>query len=111
MKLNGRNGLSEGTYAVEYEHQLPTLASNPHPANLDAKLEREDGETVIYCEMKLAEWILNKAGGLRPQYLEAESYLIPEAPAGHLHRSEPQSRGRRAIAQTGHPAELRLGNG
>ena len=87
VKLNGRNGLSEGTYAVEYEHQLPTLASNPHPANLDAKLEREDGETVIYCEMKLAEWILGRAGGLRGQYLETESYLIPEAPAAAFRKA------------------------
>ena len=31
--------------------------------------------------MKLAEWILDKASGLRPQYLEIESYLIPKAPA------------------------------
>ena len=81
VKLNGTHGLPEGAYAVEFEHQLPTLAGNPHPANLDAKLESECGETVIYCEMKLAEWILNKASSLREQYLEAESYLIPETAA------------------------------
>ena len=81
VKLNGARGLPEGTYAVEFEHQLPTLAGNPHPANLDAKLESENGETAIYCEMKLAEWILNKASGLREQYLEAESYLVPEIAA------------------------------
>lgn len=78
VKLSGAHGLPEGTYAVEFEHQLPTLAGNPHPANLDAKLESENGDTAIYCEMKLAEWILNKASGLRKQYLEAGSYIVPE---------------------------------
>ena len=76
VKATGAHGLPAETYSVEFEHQLPTLAGNPHPANLDAKLERENGKTVIYCEMKLAEWILNKAGGLRAQYLEAKDYLI-----------------------------------
>lgn len=81
VMLNGQHGLPEGTYAVEFEHQLPTLAGNPHPANLDAKLESEEGETVIYCEMKLAEWILGKSSDLRKQYLGIEGYLVPEAPA------------------------------
>ena len=81
VHANGQNGLPAGTYAVEFEHQLPTLARNPRPANLDAKLESADGEVAIYCEMKLAEWILNKASGLRPQYLEIEGYMIPAEPA------------------------------
>jgi len=81
VELNGAHGLTEGTYAVEFEHQLPTLSGNPHPANLDAKLETEDGESAIYCEMKLAEWVLNKASGLREQYLEAENYLVPKTAA------------------------------
>ena len=81
VKATGAHGLPAETYSVEFEHQLPTLEGNPHPANLDAKLESENGETVIYCEMKLAEWILNKAGGLRAQYLEAEDYLIPTGSA------------------------------
>lgn len=81
VRLNGDNLLPKGTYTVEFERQLPTLAGNPHPANLDALLVSEDAGTAIYCEMKLAEWILSKAGCLRPQYLESGSYLIPEAPA------------------------------
>ena len=39
VHLNGEYDLPAGTYAVEFEHQLPTLARNPRPANLDAKLE------------------------------------------------------------------------
>ena len=81
VQLNGAYGLPAGTYTVEYEHQLPTLKGNPHPANLDAKLEDADVGAVIYCEMKLAEWILNKAGGLHTQYLESGSYLIPDTQA------------------------------
>ena len=81
VRLNGRNGLPAGTYAVEFEHQLPTLEKNPHPANIDAKLEGEDGEIAIYCEMKLAEWIFGKAGGLRAQYLEPDRYLVPSSSA------------------------------
>ena len=79
--LNGENGLPAGTYAVEYEHQLPTLARNPHPANLDAKLTDEHGKAIVYCEMKLAEWVLNRASGLRAQYLRTDNYLVPGAPA------------------------------
>ena len=81
VRLNGRNGLPAGTYAVEFEHQLPTLEKNPHPANIDAKLESEDGEIAIYCEMKLAEWIFGKANGLRVQYLEPDRYLVPSSSA------------------------------
>jgi len=81
VRLNGAHGLPEGAYAVEYEHRLPTLAGNPRPANLDARLESEGGGTVIYCEMKLAEWVLGKAGGLRERYLEPGGYLVPEAAA------------------------------
>ena len=81
VRLNGEGRLPRGTYAVEFEHQLPTLAGNPRPANLDAKLESDGGETVVYCEMKLAEWVLGKASGLRGQYLETGSYLVPAAEA------------------------------
>ena len=81
VELNGAHGLPADRYAVEFECQLPTLAGNPRPANLDARLESTNGDSVIYCEMKLAEWILNKAGGLREQYLEPEGYLVPTVAA------------------------------
>ena len=81
VELNGAHGLPADRYAVEFECQLPTLAGNPRPANLDARLESTNGDSVIYCEMKLAEWILNKAGGLREQYLEPEGYLVPTVTA------------------------------
>ena len=81
VTLNNSESLPAGTYVVEFEHQLPTLVNNPHPANLDAKLESEDGKTIIYCEMKLAEWLLGKASGLREQYLKTDNFLIPEGSA------------------------------
>ncbi|MBR0406259.1 MAG: hypothetical protein IJI68_13820 [Eggerthellaceae bacterium] len=75
----GDDGLvPAGTFTVEYEHQLPTLKRNPHPANVDAKLESLDGSCRVYCEMKMAEWIFGKACGLRQQYLMPENYLVPE---------------------------------
>ena len=47
VELNGAHGLPEGRYAVEFECQLPTLAGNQRPANLDARLESASGDTVI----------------------------------------------------------------
>ncbi len=70
--------LPSGEYQVTFEYQLPTLANNSKKANLDAFLISEEGKTEIYCEMKLAEWILGKASGLRYPYLDAANYLIPE---------------------------------
>ncbi|MDO4537439.1 MAG: hypothetical protein Q4B54_04700 [Coriobacteriales bacterium] len=84
VTIAGGCGLPPGTYDVEFEHQLPTLAGNPRPANLDAKLEVPGGDAVIFCEMKLAEWILGKAGGLRAQYLGVGNYLVPEEPASQF---------------------------
>lgn len=81
VETGGGDIVPAGTYAVEYEHQLPTLKRNPHPANIDAKLESADGKCNVYCEMKMTEWIFGKAGGLREQYFMPEKYLIPEADA------------------------------
>lgn len=67
-----------GTYSVEFEYQLPTLANNPHPADLDAFLCREDAEVEVYCEMKMLEWLTGQPGSLRYAYLEPENYLIPQ---------------------------------
>ena len=81
VRLNGANGLPAETYTVEYEHQLPTIKGNQNPANLDVKLESVGSETVVYCEMKLAEWVFHGASGLRSPYLDADNYLIPEPQA------------------------------
>lgn len=68
--------LPEGTYNVSYEYQLPTLMRNPNPANLDARLVRDDGGCAAYFEFKMLEWLTSQPGLLRPAYLDSESYLI-----------------------------------
>lgn len=73
------SGKHSGSYELAYEYQLPTLHNNPHPANLDAYLEGEAED--IYCEMKMFEWLGTPHHALRPDYLEAENYLIPREDA------------------------------
>ncbi len=81
VSINDCGALPSGDYSITYEYQLPTLSNNPNPANLDALLVSSDGMTEIYCEMKMAEWILGKASGLRDAYLVATNYLVPEKAA------------------------------
>lgn len=75
-------GPHAGTYDLTYEYQLPTLRNNPHPANLDAYLKGDTED--IYCEMKMFEWLGTTHHALRPDYLEAASYLIPRKEAEHF---------------------------
>ncbi|WP_139651265.1 PGN_0703 family putative restriction endonuclease [Raoultibacter phocaeensis] len=70
-----------GRYEVNYEYQLSTLRSNPNKANLDARLLAEDRSTVVYCEMKMAEWMLGWMKMLRASYLDPARYLIPRCEA------------------------------
>lgn len=70
-----------GRYSIAYEYQLPTLRGNPSKANLDARLFAEDKRTVVYCEMKMAEWMLGWMKMLRASYLDSSRYLIPEKDA------------------------------
>ena len=65
-----------GRYKVEYEFQLPTLKGNPNKANLDARLLADDGRTVVYCEMKMVEWMLGWMKMLRASYLDSDRYLV-----------------------------------
>ena len=58
---------------------MPTLRNNPHPANLDAYLAGESEDA--YCEMKMFEWLGTPHHALRPDYLEATRYLIPQEDA------------------------------
>ena len=76
------SGRHAGTYELAYEHQLPTLRNNPHPANLDAYLE--GGAEDVYCEMKMLEWLGAARHTLRPDYLEAARYLIPREDAERI---------------------------
>lgn len=71
----------KGCYSINYEYQLPTLKGNPNKANLDARLTAENGNTVVYCEMKMAEWMLGWMKMLRVSYLDPDRYLIPREDA------------------------------
>ena len=67
----------QGSYEVFYEKQLPTIKNNPHNANLDAFLK---GNTeLIFCEMKMTEWLFNRPSDLRESYLDKSLYYDPEA--------------------------------
>ncbi|MEG0324838.1 MAG: hypothetical protein RR619_12635, partial [Raoultibacter sp.] len=70
--------IPEGRYGVQYEYQLGTLVMNPNKANLDARLVAEDGETVVYCEMKMVEWLLGWMKMLRVSYFDPSRYFISE---------------------------------
>ena len=76
-----KSGRHAGKYDIEYECQLDTLDSNPHPANLDAYLKSKSKNEDIYCEMKMLEWLLSSDHKLRPAYLEAKNYLVPRKDA------------------------------
>ncbi len=65
-----------GKYSISYEKQLPTIKRNPRKANLDAYLEGE--KQLIFCEMKMTEWLFNRPGSLRESYKRKELYRYPE---------------------------------
>ena len=49
--------LPSGTYDVEYEKRMHTIAYGDRPAHLDAFLSGEGNKTGIFCEMKNLEWL------------------------------------------------------
>lgn len=65
-----------GKYQIFYEKQLATIKRNPHKANLDAYLEGD--QQLIFCEMKMTEWLFNRPGLLRESYFRKELYYHPE---------------------------------
>ena len=65
-----------GEYQVSYEKQLATIKRNPHKANLDAYLAGE--KQLVFCEMKMTEWLFNRPGVLRESYFRKELYYHPE---------------------------------
>ena len=73
--------IGNGVYQVEFEKQYHTLkpSVSNFPANLDAFLYCKHTKEAIACEMKMAEWLLNEPGTLKPAYLNPESYIEPEA--------------------------------
>ena len=66
----------EGSYNVKYEKKLSVIKRNPHKANLDAYLKGDN--QIIFCEMKMTEWLFNRPGNLRESYLQKELYYHPE---------------------------------
>lgn len=65
-----------GKYKITYEKQLATLKRNPRKANLDAYLEGSD--QLLFCEMKMTEWLFNQPGYLSESYLRKDLYVHPE---------------------------------
>lgn len=81
VALNGDCFLPKGTYSVAYEYQLSTLVRNPNPANLDARLVRDNDGCAMHFEFKMLEWLTSQPAPLRPAYLDPENYLIPREDA------------------------------
>lgn len=71
------NRIGKGIYKIEYEKQFHTLNSfvKGMPANLDVFLYSEENKEAVACEMKMAEWILNKPTGLKEAYLIEKNYI------------------------------------
>lgn len=66
-----------GKYSITFEHKLPTLKNRSSKANLDAFLEGE--KELIFCEMKMTEWLSNHHGMLRNAYLDKENYFYKDS--------------------------------
>lgn len=66
-----------GRYQVFFEEQLPTLKRNPRKANMDVFLKSE--QELIFCEMKMTEWLFNKPGVLKESYFDRNRYFDADA--------------------------------
>lgn len=66
-----------GVYNVVFEKQLRTIKRSPRKANLDALLESE--QELIFCEMKMTEWLFNKPGLVSENYLDEGHYFDKES--------------------------------
>ena len=71
---------SAGKYYITYEKQHETIdnGKKQQPANLDAMLVSEDGEELIFCEMKMLEWFSKNSGELKLAYKTEKNYIHPE---------------------------------
>lgn len=69
-----------GSYSIEYEKQYETISNGKkqQPANLDAFLISEDGSEIIFCEMKMMEWISKNEGELKAAYQVEKNYRHTE---------------------------------
>ena len=73
------NLIGDGVYKVEFEKQYSTLKTSKAKANLDAFLYCKHTEEAVACEMKMTEWIFNKPGTLKAEYLNPKNYIDGEA--------------------------------
>lgn len=71
---------SAGKYYITYEKQHETIdnGKRQQPANLDAMLVSEDGEELIFCEMKMLEWFSKNSSELKPAYKNEKNYIHSE---------------------------------
>ncbi len=69
--------LPTGSYDVTFEKQLRTIRNSKRKANLDAFLETD--EVLIFCEMKMTEWLFNKPGTVSKNYFDSGHYRDEES--------------------------------
>lgn len=72
-----------GSYDVEYEKRMYTLAHGNSPAHLDAFLSDEANKTAIFCEMKLLEW-LGEPSKISRTYFSDKHYFKADESAVNL---------------------------
>jgi hypothetical protein len=77
IKPNDR-GMDSGKYSVQYEKKLETLIGTTK-ANLDACLLSIDKSSVVFCEMKMFEWLSPKTASVSKSYQESRMYNNQEA--------------------------------
>jgi hypothetical protein len=77
IKPNNR-GIDSGKYRVQYEKRFETLIGTTK-ANLDACLLSLDKSSVVFCEMKMFEWLSPKTASVSKSYQESHKYRNQEA--------------------------------
>lgn len=76
IKPNSR-GIDSCDYSVQYEKKLETLIGTKK-ANLDACLLSLDKSSVVFCEMKMFEWLSKKTSSVSKSYQELKRYRNQE---------------------------------
>lgn len=68
-----KQGIDPGKYNVQYEKKLETLVGTIK-ANLDACLLSIDKSNVVFCEMKMFEWLSKRTASVSKSYQESTMY-------------------------------------
>lgn len=86
LKPENKLNHTEGVYYIEYEKQYETIGNGnlKQRANLDAFLVSQDGSEIIFCEMKMLEWLSKNIGELKAAYKDVNSYIHKEHVADFL---------------------------